>query len=78
VCGSGDKQVNLAPLSAYVQIIREVAEYYSLPVLDLWSVSGIQPRVEVIKKTYCPDGLHPNDAGHALIAARLKGFLEAL
>lgn len=78
VCGSGDKQVNLAPLSAYVQIIREVAEYYSLPVLDLWSVSGIQPRVEIIKKTYCPDGLHPNDAGHALIAARLKGFLEAL
>jgi lysophospholipase L1-like esterase len=78
VCGSGDKQVNLAPLSAYVQIIREVAEYYSLPVLDLWSVSGIQPRVEIIKQKYCPDGLHPNDAGHALIAARLKGFLEAL
>lgn len=72
------KQVNLAPLSTYVHIIHEVTEYYSLPVLDLWSVSGIQPRGEIIKQKYCPDGLHPNDAGHALIAARLKGFLEAL
>ena len=78
VHGSGAKVVNLAPLSTYVNIIREVAEYYSLPVLDLWRVSGIQPRVDAIKRKYCPDGLHPNDAGHAIIAQRLKGFLETL
>ncbi len=66
------------PLSAYVNIIKEVAEFYALPVLDLWSVSSIQPRVEAIKQKYCPDGLHPNDAGHALIARRLAGFLKTL
>jgi lysophospholipase L1-like esterase len=65
-------------LKEYVNIIKEVAEYYSLPVLDLWSVSGIQPRVEINKKTYCPDGLHPNDLGHELIASRLEGFLKTL
>ena len=76
--GDGNKIENFAPLSQYVEIICEVAEYYSLPVLDLWSVSGIQPKVDIIKQKYCPDGLHPNDAGHAIIAARLKGFLESL
>ncbi len=67
-----------APLETYVNIIKEVAEYYSVPVLDLWSVSGIQPKVDIIKEKYCPDGLHPNDAGHRLIASRLAGFIESL
>ena len=65
-------------LSKYVEIIKEVAAYYSLPVLDLWSVSGIQPKVDIIKQKYCPDGLHPNDAGHILMAERIGNFLAAL
>ena len=67
-----------APLSDYVNAIRMVAEYYSIPVLDLWSVSGLQPRVPGVKEQYAPDGLHPNDAGHTLIANKLIGFLETL
>ena len=78
VRGDGFKTENLAPLVTYVNIIKEVAEYYSRPVLDMWSVSGIQPRVPIIKEKYCPDGLHPNDAGHALMAKRLEGFLRSL
>ncbi len=66
------------PLYVYVDIIRQIAAYYALPVLDLWSISGIQPRHKVILERYCPDGLHPNDAGHALIASRLAGFLKSL
>ncbi len=69
---------NGQPLSEYVRIIQEVAEYYAIPVLDLYRISGIQPRVPVIKERYCPDGLHPNDAGHRLIASRLAGFLKSL
>ncbi|MBQ2956406.1 MAG: SGNH/GDSL hydrolase family protein [Clostridia bacterium] len=69
---------NGLPLKRYVEIIREVAEYYAIPVLDLYSVSGIQPRVGVIQQKYCPDGLHPNGEGHKLIAARLTGFLKSL
>ena len=68
----------LGTLLTYVNIIREVAEYYSLPVLDLWSISGIQPNVSVLKEKYCPDGVHPNDEGHKLIASRLAGFLKTL
>ena len=66
------------PLKDYVDAIREVAEYYSFPVLDFFAASGIQPNVEIIKQTYVPDGLHPNDAGHAIMAKKLVSFLKAL
>ncbi len=66
------------PLKRYVEIIKEVTEFYSIPTLDLWSCSSIQPKNPIIKEKYCPDGLHPNDAGHAIIASRLAGFLNSL
>ena len=69
---------NGLPLSRYVEIAREVAAYYAVPVLDLYTLSGIQPEHPVLKAKYCPDGLHPNDAGHRLIADRLAGFLKTL
>lgn len=62
----------------YVNAIRRVAQYYSLPVLDLYKESGLQPRVPVIQNMFVPDGLHPNDAGHTLIANKLIGFLKTL
>ena len=65
-------------LKSYVDIIREVAEYYALPVCDLYRISGMQPAVPVIQETLIPDGLHPNDAGHEIIAARLGSFLASL
>ena len=74
----GHKMALGQPLSAFVQAIREVAEYYSLPVLDLWAVSGMQPNVPIIKEKLMPDGLHPSDAGHRLIAERLSNFLNTL
>lgn len=65
-------------LEGYVNIIKEVARYYSIPVLDLHAVSGMQPKVDVIKERYMPDGLHPNDAGHKLLADKIVGFLKSL
>lgn len=65
-------------LKDYVNIIREVSEYYSLPVLDLYALSGMQPAIKEIQDTYIPDGLHPNDNGNAVIARKLRIFLEAL
>lgn len=65
-------------LMTYVKIIREVAEYYSLPVCDLFAYSGLQPKVPVIQEKYVPDGLHPNAAGHRILAERLAGFLLSL
>ncbi len=77
----GDKvpgQYNGKPLSAYVNAIKKVAEYFAIPVLDLYSMSGIQPDFPIVRERLCPDGLHPNDAGHKLIADRVTGFLRSI
>ena len=74
----GRKPVPMANLKAYVDIIREVAEYYSIPVLDLYANSGIQPNVPVLREKFTADGLHPNDAGHEKIAKRIAEFIKTL
>lgn len=73
--GYGRKRM---PLVRYVDAIIEVAGYYGLPVLDLFRTSGLQPNLPVIRDTYVPDELHPNDAGARKIAQRLMGFLSVL
>ncbi len=76
--GDGDKENNVATLKTYVEIIREVAEYYSLPVLDLFKNSGLQPKIPVIKEMYMPDGLHPCDKGYEILADKITKFIETL
>lgn len=67
---------NHLPLKAYVDKVKETAEYYSIPVLDLYATGGIYPDCPAQKEALCPDGLHPNDAGNVVIAKRLQAFLE--
>ena len=73
-----NKPAPVGTLKEYVNIIREVAEYYSLPVLDLFKESGLQPKIPVIQQKYVPDGLHPNDDGNAILAHKIARFLETL
>ena len=48
------EQINVRgeALKQFVQIIREVAEYYSLPLLDLYKTYGVQPEIPVMKEKY--------------------------
>ncbi len=62
----------------YVNAIREVAEYYSLPVLDLFKTSGLQPAIPIIREKYMPDALHPNDEGHRILTDKIIKFLNIL
>ncbi len=66
------------PLIDYVNAMRTVCEYYSLPVLDLYKTSGMQPSVDIIREIYMPDGLHPSNAGAEKIAKLLKQFILGL
>ena len=78
-CPRGDvKTEDVAPLSTYRTILLRVAEFYALPVLDLYAVSGIQPTNARNRERLAPDGVHPNDAGYALLAHRIGKFLESL
>ena len=76
--GDGRKPLSVAPLSVYREILLETARHYALPVLDLYAVSGIQPENARCRELLLPDGLHPSDAGHALLARRIGLFLQTL
>lgn len=65
-------------LEGFGEAIKKVCRYYSIPVLDLFSVSGIQPAVPIMMEKYMCDGLHLSDAGHKRVANLLTGFLKAL
>ena len=64
-------------LIAYVDAILETAKQFDIPVLDLYRDLGIDPHDEESFNTYTTDGLHFNDAGHGVIAEKLKAFIEA-
>ena len=76
--GTGRKTNAFVPLRVYRDILVQAARAHSLPVLDLYFTSGIQPENPVILASLLPDGLHPSDAGHALIARRIGEYLKLL
>ncbi len=76
--GDGRPQAPRPILEAYVEAIREAADRYGLPLLDLFSDPILDPNDPIIQAVYVPDGLHPNDAGHQLLAQRIGDALEAL
>lgn len=70
--------VDTPVLKTYVDIIKEVAAYYSLPVCDLYAYGGMYPELAEQREALCPDGLHPNDAGHWILARKLASFLQTV
>ena len=70
--------VEQRPLCDYVKAVKDVCEHYSVPVLDLYACGELCGNTPVWYKEYMPDGLHPNDKGHAIIAHKLGKFLENL
>lgn len=68
----------VAPLWEYVRILKETAAYFGFPVIDLFATSGLQPNIDYIREAYTSDGLHPNDAGHALLCRRIDVALQNL
>ena len=65
-------------LSEHVDVIRKTAEQFSVPVLDLYAKSGMQPEIDKQNEYYFADGLHPNDTGHLRIAKLMAAFLQGL
>ncbi len=63
-------------LEDYVNAIKDVCERYSISVIDLFCNSGINPSLQSVRVTYMPDGLHPNNNGHKLIAEIMSKQLE--
>ena len=58
--------------------IRDVCEYYSVPVWNGCTEFGAHPMNTAWKDAYMPDGLHPNNAGHVWYANRVEDFILSL
>ena len=65
----------------YVRLLRQAGEHWSVPVVDLFTLSGLYP-LEPADSVYFYDArtdrLHPNDAGHYRLARTLAAQLRAL
>lgn len=65
-------------LKDYVNALREICELYSIPIIDTYSIYGLNPSISTVYNNYITDGLHPNAEGHRLLAERIKPYLEIL
>ena len=66
------------PLSFYVETIERTAKELGFPVFNMFENLGLDPNDEYIREKYTVDGLHFNDDGHAIIAEKVKAFLESI
>lgn len=60
-------------LIGYVNAVKNIGKLYKLPVVDLYSTSGIT--MENLK-TYTVDGLHPNNKGYQLIVKPILKVIQ--
>ena len=66
-------------LTDYRNAIIEVCDYYSIPVLDLYSCSGISAMVNSQVNELMPDHLHPNTKGNLeVLAPKIASFMNNL
>lgn len=69
-------------MCAYSDALKMICELRGIPFLDLFHCSGLRPNDATFRGlAYSKDdgnGVHPDEAGHALIAPRIKAFLETL
>ena len=72
------KRADAMPVIGYVNIIKETAKQFDIPVLDLYNDLGIDPNDKADRLAFTADGLHFNDVGHRVLAQTLKEFLEKL
>lgn len=65
-------------MEKYCKVIKDVATFYSLPVLDLLNFPEIDPNLGDNKIKFMPDGLHPNNDGYEQIAKKVEAFIKTL
>ncbi|WP_457801885.1 SGNH/GDSL hydrolase family protein [Limosilactobacillus reuteri] len=61
----------------YVNAIKEVASYYSIPVLDLFHDGNLNPYIPA-QNTMTVDGLHPNEKGAQRLAKTIAHAINNL
>lgn len=66
-------------LKDYSDAIIEICSYYSIPVIDFYSISGLNPHIDT-SLFGDTDGkaVHPNETGHRRMASLVVAYLQSL
>ena len=75
VYGQGNRKFPTLNLKGYVDIIRSFCEKRGIGYIDLYN-HGFPAPLTNTGDEYTVDGLHPNDKGHALVAERIKEYVD--
>lgn len=59
----------------FVEAVKKIAEHYSIPILDFYSISGFNP---LTFDTYTIDGLHPSNKGFQQLSLKMVAFINTL
>jgi lysophospholipase L1-like esterase len=73
----------------WIDAVKEVAAFYSIPVFDAYNLSCINPHInrtiqgtdieyDGLYNPYITDGTHPTQEGHQMFGDALSGFLSTL
>lgn len=64
-------------LTDFVDALKDIGRFYSIPVFDTGAVFNVDPtkKVGTGQSAYFYDNLHPNDAGHERLAKLLYKFI---
>ena len=66
------------PLSDYVQGIKDVCAYFSIPVCDIYTAGGLTPFTSSNLSTYWrnSDGVHPNGEGSKIYSYKIERMMR--
>lgn len=69
-------------MAKYTEALKKICKMRSIPFLDLYHCSNLRPWTQEGREAcYSKDdgnGVHPDENGHKLIAARFEAFLSSL
>ena len=73
---AADKNL-MEPMPFNISVHEEIASYYGIPSVHI--AGEVYRRIqagELVWRELAPDGVHPNDEGHALYAHHVQSFLQ--
>lgn len=73
-----DGRVRVAPVQAYVDIIKQIGQLRNLTVVDLFTLEAFRESIPGDKSPLTKDGLHPLDEGHQILFNRIHQALLSL
>jgi lysophospholipase L1-like esterase len=71
------KPQDVGVLSVYVDIMKQVLESFGIAYMDTF-YNSVLPTPPEGQSYFFTDGLHPNDAGHAVLAQMVVGYIQRM